>query len=478
MSFIPSLFILLTLVSFIFGQQQEKPWQEFVSEEGNFAVLMPGTPLPQPPIDSGGIEVHNYTYSQKELGYLISYNILPSKLLKQVSTKETLDFTVRGLLGRANGKLISSSDIKLDDYPGKKVKIEGNNLFFYGQIFVVKQRVYYVMVLSKMDPSSLKESETFLSSFKLVSIPVDEENLPKQELTLNKLYSEAGNFSVDIPGKPQQSAIPTTTIDNLKLELRTFATTTPSTIYVASYFDLPKENLLKNRPKELFDYFRNSIATTNNSKLIEESELKLEKHPGRFFKFKEDNGATITSKVYLVNQRLYLISVTNADSQEVKPELTDKFLNSFQLLGRDFDDPFEDNTPLIGGVVKDKDSKETSNADNSTASAGSTNTPSSTTNPPEKTRDLSKGVLRGNAVEKPSPEYPIEAKQQRIEGDVVVRIVIDKDGKVPRAQIISGAMVFHDAAIKAAKDWRFNPSLLDGKPVRVVGDLTFRFKLP
>jgi len=467
-------FLLFNLMFFPFSNQEDTTWQEFTSQEGNFAVLMPGTPTKQEPVSAGGLEVHNYTALQNGTAYVVGYNLFSVNLLKQLTIEQTLDFVVKGMIGQANGKLISSSNIKLQNYAGKEIKIEGNNLFFQGQIFVVKQRVYYVLVASKTDPSSIKENKMFFSSFRLLSMLANEEKLPEPELTLNKLSSEAGNFSIDIPGKPQFITLPTTLVNN-KLNIFSFSTSTPSVVYAVSYFDLPKEVIVKNVAKIFFDAIRDSTTIKDNSKVIEESSINFEKHSGRFFKLKKNTGAIINTKLYLVNQRLYIISVTMVDGQETKSELADKFLNSFELLGADFDDPFEDNQPTIGGVPK---SSQTTNP--LTEPSESTSNSSENNKSIEKLEDLVKrdeSVLRGKAIEHPSPEYPIEAKKQRVEDDVIVRIIVDKDGKVARAKVISGAAVFHEAAIKVAKTWRFNPSLLNNKPVRIVGDLTFRFKL-
>lgn len=89
----------------------------------------------------------------------------------------------------------------------------------------------------------------------------------------------------------------------------------------------------------------------------------------------------------------------------------------------------------------------------------------------------SEGVLRGIAVDKSYPTYPAEAKEQKVEGDVVIEVTIDEEGKVSSTRPVSGHELLKDVAEKAAKEWTFKPTSLDGKPVKVTGVITFRFLL-
>ncbi len=89
----------------------------------------------------------------------------------------------------------------------------------------------------------------------------------------------------------------------------------------------------------------------------------------------------------------------------------------------------------------------------------------------------SEGVLRGNAINKALPEYPAVAKDAEVEGDVVVEVTVDEEGKVSNARVVSGHPMLQASAIVAAKEWTFNPTSIDGNPVKVSGVLTFRFRI-
>ena len=87
------------------------------------------------------------------------------------------------------------------------------------------------------------------------------------------------------------------------------------------------------------------------------------------------------------------------------------------------------------------------------------------------------GVLNGHAIKKPAPEYPPAAKQQRVMGIVVVKIIVDETGKVVEAEVVCGHPILAKAAIAAARGARFTPTTLSGMPVKVSGIITYNFVL-
>jgi len=97
---------------------------------------------------------------------------------------------------------------------------------------------------------------------------------------------------------------------------------------------------------------------------------------------------------------------------------------------------------------------------------------------PTPTPRVSKGVISGEAVVKAQPIYPTIAKQINASGKVQVSIMIDENGRVIDAKATSGHPVLRSAAEDAARKWIFRPTLLDGKPVKQPGTLTFDFVPP
>ncbi|MEP7336587.1 MAG: TonB family protein [Acidobacteriota bacterium] len=99
--------------------------------------------------------------------------------------------------------------------------------------------------------------------------------------------------------------------------------------------------------------------------------------------------------------------------------------------------------------------------------------PTDNRKPPE----MSGGVLQGLAIFRPQPGYPNSAKQGRIQGAVQVHVYIDEIGIVTEAKAISGPAELRKVSEEAAKQWRFKPTILGGRVLKVHGVLTFNFTL-
>lgn len=86
-------------------------------------------------------------------------------------------------------------------------------------------------------------------------------------------------------------------------------------------------------------------------------------------------------------------------------------------------------------------------------------------------------VLRSKAVSLPQPPYPAMAKQTHIQGPVNIQILVDEQGKVISAQVVSGNPMLTFAARDAAMRARFTPTTLNGVPVKIQGVITYNFVL-
>jgi len=97
--------------------------------------------------------------------------------------------------------------------------------------------------------------------------------------------------------------------------------------------------------------------------------------------------------------------------------------------------------------------------------------------PPKKNVTVSGGVLNGKAISKPAPAYPPIAKAARAQGTVTVQILVDETGRVISATAVSGNPLLQAAAVSAARQARFSPTMLSGQPVKVSGVITYNFVL-
>ncbi len=95
---------------------------------------------------------------------------------------------------------------------------------------------------------------------------------------------------------------------------------------------------------------------------------------------------------------------------------------------------------------------------------------------PQRVR-VSAGVTSGLLVRKVNPVYPALARQARIQGTVLLRAVISKEGSITGLQLISGHPMLAPAAIDAVKQWKYRPYLLNGEPVEVDTEVQVNFTL-
>ncbi|MDP9268540.1 MAG: energy transducer TonB [Acidobacteriota bacterium] len=78
---------------------------------------------------------------------------------------------------------------------------------------------------------------------------------------------------------------------------------------------------------------------------------------------------------------------------------------------------------------------------------------------------------------KVEPEYPVEARERGVEGDVLLAIVVGAGGNVVETSVISGHPLLNDAALEAVKQWKFQPLMVDGAAVETETKIRVRFKL-
>ena len=90
---------------------------------------------------------------------------------------------------------------------------------------------------------------------------------------------------------------------------------------------------------------------------------------------------------------------------------------------------------------------------------------------------ISQGVTSGMLIRKIEPAYPPLAKVARVQGEVVLRAIIDREGNIQNLTLVSGHAMLVPAAIEAVSQWRFRPYLLNGQPLEVETTVTVIFTL-
>jgi protein TonB len=86
-------------------------------------------------------------------------------------------------------------------------------------------------------------------------------------------------------------------------------------------------------------------------------------------------------------------------------------------------------------------------------------------------------VEQANLVSQVKPEYPAEAKQNRIQGTVSLEATIDKTGHVANLSVLSGPTELVLSAVTAVQQWVYRPTLLNGEPVTVITTIDVNYTL-
>jgi TonB family protein len=91
---------------------------------------------------------------------------------------------------------------------------------------------------------------------------------------------------------------------------------------------------------------------------------------------------------------------------------------------------------------------------------------------------IGNGVSAPVPIYQPEPEYSQEARKAKLEGTVMLSLVVDENGKAQNIRVTKSlGHGLDEKAVEAVKKWRFKPSMKDGKPVPVIASAEVNFRL-
>jgi protein TonB len=99
---------------------------------------------------------------------------------------------------------------------------------------------------------------------------------------------------------------------------------------------------------------------------------------------------------------------------------------------------------------------------------------------PEPTAPLRVGgeIKEPKVIDQIQPQYPEAARRARIQGPVILELIVDKQGKVRDVRVLRGLPLgCTESAVEAVRRWKYSPSLLNGRPVEVYVILTVHFRM-
>jgi protein TonB len=88
------------------------------------------------------------------------------------------------------------------------------------------------------------------------------------------------------------------------------------------------------------------------------------------------------------------------------------------------------------------------------------------------------GLVRPpKAIMQAHPEYPLLARQARIQGQVEIDAILDEQGNVIDMKVVSGPPLLYQAALDALKKWKYEPTYLNDQPIAVEMIVTITFQM-
>lgn len=87
-------------------------------------------------------------------------------------------------------------------------------------------------------------------------------------------------------------------------------------------------------------------------------------------------------------------------------------------------------------------------------------------------------VLGSRLIEKVAPVYPDLARRTRLQGVVILEVTVDEEGYVSNVKILRGHPILSQSAVEAVQQWRYGPTLLNGKPIPVISTVEVSFAFP
>jgi TonB family protein len=88
------------------------------------------------------------------------------------------------------------------------------------------------------------------------------------------------------------------------------------------------------------------------------------------------------------------------------------------------------------------------------------------------------GVKAPSLLYKVEPEYSEEARAAKYQGTVLLKVVVDVDGRAKDIQVLNGlGLGLDEKAVMAIQQWKFKPGERDGAPVPVQAQIEVNFKL-
>jgi hypothetical protein len=290
--------------------------------------------------------------------------------------------------------------------------------------------------------------------------------------------SREGRFSIRFPGTPVVVASTMQTSQGA-VSTHKFLLKLPESYYHISYLDYPTYADTDEFVSKTLQAGRDGMLANNKTmELVGERQVAQNGFKGSEYLILQDKFSFGIIRAFVIHGRLYQLGVLAPadvafrraqpsaraeDRTEFFNLLATRFLDSFKLL-ESVDERPSDSVAEVDEVDQMVAQLKSHKQDVVFAACCGSDAGGN-----------SSGILNGKALHLVTPPYPAVARSAHAAGQVSVKVLIDLDGKVAAAQAVAGNPLLRAVSVKAARESKFSPTLLEGKPVMIVGIIIYNF---
>lgn len=146
---------------------------KFSSAEGKFKIGFQG----QPQMESqdvttvvGDIKMHTFMEMKGATdAYMVSYNDYPAELISGADAKNIVDGAKNGVVNQFGAKIVEEKPLTLGGNTGVMCKANSSSMYVVYYAYLVKNRLYQIMILKNGGFPNQQEVDAFHGSFELIS---------------------------------------------------------------------------------------------------------------------------------------------------------------------------------------------------------------------------------------------------------------------------------------------------------------------